>query len=219
MRIHLAISHQGKIIPFSHQHLLTGVIHKWLGQNEYHGDISLYSFSLLEGLTTLKQGFKPGKQTLSMFISAYHDEFIKQIITGIRKDNSMFSGLSVTDIFIQENPDLSNQSYFFLASPILIKLKTEDKIEHILFENPIADELLTRSIFNKMASCGIEDESLKIEFDKSYNGAKSKLIDYDGIGNRASFCPITINANPTTKAFIWNVGVGNSTGVGFGALK
>ena len=41
MRVHIKIEKNKQIIPFDHQHLLVGVIHKWLGWNEEHGKISL----------------------------------------------------------------------------------------------------------------------------------------------------------------------------------
>ena len=49
MRIHLKFKISNQTVPFDHQPLLVGAIHKWLGQNEEHGEISLYSFSRLEG--------------------------------------------------------------------------------------------------------------------------------------------------------------------------
>jgi CRISPR-associated endoribonuclease Cas6 len=64
----------------------------------------------------------------------------------------------------------------------------------------------------------VEDESLKIRFDTSVNGAKTKIIDYRGIKNRVNMCPVIIEGKPASKEFAWNVGVGNSTGVGFGAI-
>lgn len=49
MRLHFKIKTSRKALPFDHLPLLTGTIHKWLGQNNEHGDVSLYSFSQLEG--------------------------------------------------------------------------------------------------------------------------------------------------------------------------
>jgi len=47
MRIHLRISPNKEAVPFNYQHLLTGATHKWLGNNQEHGTVSLYSFSNL----------------------------------------------------------------------------------------------------------------------------------------------------------------------------
>lgn len=45
MRIQLKISPNKEVVPFGYQHLLTGAIHKWLGENQEHGSSSFYSFS------------------------------------------------------------------------------------------------------------------------------------------------------------------------------
>ena len=36
MRINLRISANKELVPFTYQHLLTGAIHKWLGDNQDH---------------------------------------------------------------------------------------------------------------------------------------------------------------------------------------
>jgi CRISPR-associated endoribonuclease Cas6 len=45
------------------------------------------------------------------------------------------------------------------------------------------------------------------------------MIIYKGIANKANWCPVIIKGRPETKLFAWNVGLGNSTGIGFGAIK
>ena len=77
---------------------------------------------------------------------------------------------------------------------------------------------MTETLKSKMKLVNLEDETLKIAFDKSYSKAKTKLITYNGINNKASLCPLIIKGKPKTKAFAWNVGIGNSTGIGFGAI-
>jgi CRISPR-associated endoribonuclease Cas6 len=63
-----------------------------------------------------------------------------------------------------------------------------------------------------------KDESLKIRFDTSAAGVKTKLVPYREIKIRANMCPVIIEGKPETKVFAWNVGLGNSTGAGFGAI-
>ena len=67
------------------------------------------------------------------------------------------------------------------------------------------------------------DNSLDIEFDLTYLKKCTKKFNYKKgkhvIENIASWCPVIIQGKPETKVFAWNVGVGNSTGIGFGALK
>lgn len=218
MRLHLKTHSSKAVIPFDHQHLLTGCIHKWLGNNKDHGEISLYSFSQLSGGTLYKEGliFKNGS---TFFFSSYNIDHIKKIISGIESDCSMFFDLAINEIIIEEDPDFSNREMFFAASPIFIKRRNEDREDHILFDHPRANEFLKETLLSKMGKVGMIDESLQIQFDTTYSRPSVKLITYKNIQNKASWCPVKISAKNETKLFAWNVGLGNSTGIGLGAIK
>lgn len=218
MRIHIKIKTSKIIIPFNHQHLLTGTIHKWIGWNNDHGKISLYSFSRLEGAKANKTGLKFESGT-SFFVSAVNPDLIKKVIAGIQTDPTMFNGLQVSEIILQEDPDLSERDLFFVASPIFIKRRVDNNIDHILFQDPRSNACLKETLSTKMKEVGIVDATFDIAFDKNHTRAASKKIDYNGIANRTSWCNVIIKGKPETKAFIWNIGIGNSTGIGFGAIK
>jgi CRISPR-associated endoribonuclease Cas6 len=218
MRIYLKIKTLNKIIPFDHQPLLTGTIHKWLGWNEEHGEISLYSFSQLTGGKVVANGLKFERET-SFFFSSYNPTLIKKMVSGIQSDPTMFYGLTVSEIIIQEDPDLSERNLFNAASPIFIKRRVGEKIDHILYNDPRANACLKETLTNKMNKVGITDESFDIRFDNSYFKAGTKKITYNGVQNRTNWCPVIIEGKPETKQFAWNVGLGNSTGIGFGAIK
>jgi CRISPR-associated endoribonuclease Cas6 len=218
MRAFLKIRPTSQIIPFDHQPLLVGTIHKWLGENEEHGNVSLYSFSRLEEATAQKEGLIFEKNC-NFFFSSYQPELIKRLISGIQKDPSLFLGLSVEEVILMEDPDLSERELFYPASPIFIKRKTNEKIEQIFYDNPDASAYLVETLRTKMEKAGLYDESLQIHFDISYPKAGTKLITYKGIKNKTNWCPIIIKGKTETKLFAWNVGLGNSTGIGFGAIK
>lgn len=218
MRIHLKIEPASGIIPFEHQRLLTGTIHKWLGKNEEHGKPSLYSFSRLSNGKKENNGLSL-KNGSTFFISAYDDGVIKKIIKGIQQDPTMFFGLTVSEIIIQENPDLNLRSIFYTASPIFIKWRTENKTEHIIYTDKRADEILTNSLKYKLNKAGIVDDTLAIHFQQNDVKAGTKKITYNGIDNKANWCSVKITGKPETKLFAWNVGLGSSTGIGFGAIK
>jgi CRISPR-associated endoribonuclease Cas6 len=212
------IDSSSKVIPYDHQPLLVGVIHRWLNWNKEHGQISLYSFSRLEGGKIMQEGLKFEKGA-SFFFSSYNVDLIKKMIAGIQTDPSMFHDLYVSEVILQEDPDLTDREIFFVASPVFIKRRVERKIDHIIFSDPRADLCLKETLQTKMKKAGIKDESFDIRFDKSYPRAGTKKITYHGIENRASWCPVIIQGKPETKLFAWNVGLGNSTGIGFGAIK
>ena len=155
-----------------------------------------------------------------MFISAHSNDLIKSIITNIQADSTMFCGLKVQEIIIQENPELTDKEYFLAASPIFIKRKTEnDRVKHYGYNEKETSAFLLETLQNKMAKVGLIDETLDICFDQNYPNAKSTVVHYNGIKNKANICPIIIKGKPETKIFAWNVGVGNSTGIGLGAIK
>lgn len=219
MRIHLKINANGVTIPFNHQHMLTGTIHKWIGINDEHGKTSLYSFSRLEGAIKYYDELK-FKDQAYLFFSSIDEDLIKKLISGIRTDNKLFNGLEVKEIIIQEDPDLSDRSLFLAASPILIKRLENNSVRHILYNDPNAGTYLKETIDKKMGIAGLDfDDSLEITFDCKNTSSKTMMISYKGIMNRVSWCPVFISANSETKKFIWNVGLGNSTGIGLGAIR
>lgn len=219
MRILIRTTKNNNIIPFNYQGLLAGTLHKWLEYNEIHNKMSLYSFSWLSGTSINRQGFNcPNGAT--WFISFYDNTYVKKIIKSIMSSPDMFCGLRVTDVIIKETPIFSEMKCFKLASPILLKEKKDnDNIIHITYKDDNVDELLEKSIRHKMKMANIpEDDSLKITIDKNSSECKTKFVKIHNIGNRCFLCPIKIEGSDITKEFIWNVGLGNSTGVGFGSL-
>lgn len=218
MRIHLKIKADNQLIPFNHQQWLVGTFHKWLGQNEEHGNLSLYSFSWMSGGKKERGGLRFGDFAY-LFISCHDVNLTRDLVEGIQKDPTMFEGLSVSEITLQHAPDLSDRNHFLVASPIFIKRKDGERVEHIFYNDKRSSSCLEETLRNKMAKAGLQDESLSIRFDTSYHAAMTKKITYDGIENRANWCPVIIEGKPETKQFAWHVGLGNSTGIGFGAIK
>lgn len=220
MRIYLKTSCNDEVVSFDYQKYLVGVLHKWLGTNSEHDSISLYSFSWLHHGIKSKNGldFPNGA---SWFISFYEDAKVKHIISSILKKPEMFAGMKVVDISIEETPNLESRSLFYLGSPIFIKRIDLDskKTQHYTFDDSLSSQLMKETLMHKMEIAGLPmDDTLKIHFDLGYEKRRIKLVNYRGIKNKANICPIYIEGKPETKAFAWNVGIGNSTGIGFGSI-
>lgn len=220
MRIHIKTTKNKELIPFNYQQNIVGAIHKWIGdKNEFHDGISLFSFSWLNGGKSKVKGldFQNGA---SWFISCHEPDMLKKIITGIQEFPEIAFGLAVSEIFIERDKTFhQSENRFLLGSPVLVKRYLgENNVKHYSFEDEETRLLLKETLLRKMNKAGIIDESLSIYFDKNYHSPKTKLVDYKGIKNKANMCPIIIEANPETLTFAWNVGVGNSTGIGFGSL-
>lgn len=219
MRAFLQLSNSKDLIPFNYQSFLTGAIHKWIGiNNNVHGRSSLYSFSWLQNIDTVRNGLKT-KPSSYFFISAYDETVIKTIIKGILADPVLCFGINITDIQIQSNPVFTKKEKFFSASPVFIKRRYDNKEKHIIYKDNDANKFLTETIKKKAILAEVESDGLQVSFDREYETPKSKVIYYKNIGNKVSICPIIVEGTPEQIAFVWNVGVGNSTGIGFGALK
>lgn len=219
MRINLKTSPNVLPVPFDYQQKLVGTIHKWIGENSFHNEISLYSFSWLNGGRKVGNALQFSNGA-SMFISFYDDNIIKKIIKAILDTPEMFCGMSVTDITLNPEPKLAERDLFYCASPIFIKRKLDDgTIKQYNFNHEDASLYLKETLISKMRKAGLEeDETLDISFDLTYPKKKLKLIHYHNIGNKASLCPVIIKGKEATKRFAYDVGIGNSTGIGFGAI-
>src|SRR5690606_4093003 len=133
MRLYIKLSKNKDIIPFNYQHMLTGVVHKWIGeQNEEHGKRSFFSFSWLQNTQTSNTGIHLNHRSY-FFVSAYDAELIKKIIKGILKKPDLFCGVKAIDIHIKEKPEFSNEERFLLNSPVLIRKQEGEKTKHVTY--------------------------------------------------------------------------------------
>lgn len=219
MRIHLETSKSNGIIPFNYQSYLTGALHKWIGPNNLHDEsLSLYSFSWLKGGTTDSAGlsFKTGAH---FFISAHDPELIKSIVKNIRKQPEIAFGLEVKNIVIIDDPKFHSSRNFFAASPIFIKRSINGNDKHFTYKDSESSELLTETLKNKLRKADLDDSEVSVHFDLEFSRPKTKVIYYHNIGNKVTICPVIIKGSPDQLLFAWNVGIGNSTGIGFGAIE
>ncbi|HRF40576.1 MAG TPA: CRISPR-associated endoribonuclease Cas6, partial [Saprospiraceae bacterium] len=83
----------------------------------------------------------------------------------------------------------------------------------------MADTYLTETLHAKLIRAGLDTAGVTVRFDENYTSPKTKLVSYRDLKIKATFCPVIITGSPEAIAFAWQVGVGNSTGIGFGALR
>ena len=219
MRIYLKLSKSKKQLPFNYQPYLTGALHKWIGsENELHEGVSLYSFSWLQDVNVNSNGINVTDRSY-FFISAFDDGLIKRIISGIINDPCLCFDIHVTDVEIAEEPTFLNKHTFLVASPVFIKRRFENKIKHLVYSDADSKQYLTETLQKKLLLAGLDPRGVGVAFEASFSSPRVKLIRYKAVDNRVSICPVVVEGTPEQIAFAWNVGVGNSTGIGFGALK
>ncbi len=222
MRIKLSLSPNTTTVGFDYQQKLIGVVHKWLGTNSIHDNISLYCFSSLFNGKIGKNGYEFHNGAI-WILSFYDCQYINQIIKNIFKDATVLNGMSVTDIDILEDIKFDYGDYhrFSLLSPIFIKRRLQDgNVKFYLFDNEESNKLMVETLKHKMQIAGLEeDESLDIKFDLDYQAKKTKLVTIHNIKNKCNMCPVLIKGKPETISFAYDVGIGNLTGSGFGVIE
>ena len=217
MRLHFSLTPNTEKVPFEYQRYLIGAFHKWMGENKIHDKISLYSLSWLQGGKMIKDGFD-FPSGAKWFISFWDEDIGKQLIMSAMREPDVCCGMAVSEIQIQETPEFSEKERFTTASPILIRKYDEKRrAKHLTYNDEEADAYMTETLRKKLKQAGIEAEA-KTCFDKSYYNSKTKLVEINGIKNRANFCPVIVEGDKEAVKFAWNVGIGHSTGCGFGAL-
>jgi CRISPR-associated endoribonuclease Cas6 len=194
-------------------------MHKWMGPNNAeHGQQSLYSFSWLQHTQANRAGLQLTKDAY-VFVSAYDEALIKRIMKGILTAPEVFCGAVVKDIEVTNEPDFSTEERLFLGSPILLRQREGDKTRHITFRDEVFEHLLTLNLKAKLRAARLSDEAISLQLDKEYAHPQTKLVDYKGIKNKTTLAPVIIKGTPEQISFAWTVGLGQSTGIGFGSIK
>ncbi|GAB4499819.1 MAG: CRISPR-associated endoribonuclease Cas6 [Saprospiraceae bacterium] len=219
MRIYLKLSQNKEVVPFDHQVNLVGALHKWLGKNDVHDQLSFYSMSWLRG------GREFGKNGLvfpngaDWFISAHDTDLIKKLVNGILDDPKIAFGMKVVEVTLRKTPAYESGSRFYLGSPVLVKRNLGERQKHFTFDETETDALLTETFHFKLSKAGLPVAGAVARFDRDHPAAKTKLSTYRGIQNKVNYCPVILEGSPEQIGFAWDVGVGNSTGIGFGSLQ
>lgn len=222
MRIQLKLSPATSIVPYDYPYQIGRLIHKWLGRdNDFHDAISLYSFGQLQGGIGTVEGIKfPYGATLN--ISAWDDSFINRIIANMKHSDEFVGGMRLQVVNAITMPDFQNRVLLRLESPMLLKANQPGGgTQFLTFQHgEIANQALTNTVLRKLKEAGLGDYEGKISLAfRPDRNSKTKLIDIKGIQSRASMCAIYVSAPVEVMKFIWLTGVGNGTGMGFGAIK
>ena len=226
MRLNLALSPNTDSVPFNHLHWLTGTLHKWAGpDNALHDGPSLYSIGWLKG-GHAEDGALTFPDGARWRLSFWAADAAKQVLDGILQDPSVCAGMRVVEAQQQTTPSFSGGYRFQVDAPVVARRRRDDgSREYLLYDDERADAALTRTLRAKMRATDLDVDSseVKVRFDRGYDGARTKLATIEKGGHevhhKGSECPVIVEGPAEAARFTWNVGVGELTGSGFGALK
>ena len=222
MRLQLQLTPNTEPAPFNHLHQLTGTLHKWLGPNDAHDGISLYSFGWLRGAES-RNGSLQFPKGAQWNISFYDDDKARQLLAGMLDEPSVAYGMTISEIREIAPPTFRSEHYFTTdgSSIIIRQQRLDGSREYLLWDNPVSDQALTQSFQHKMSTAGFDgiDLNVRLRFDRSYLNARTRKITIKGTHHRGSECPVIVEGTPKAQYFAWTVGLGELTGSGFGALR
>ena len=229
MKIKIEFTKNNEPVPFDYISKLNGYLHKILGNdNKFHDGISLYSTSFLHGgkmdKKTKMLNFSDGG---IWYVSSNDGNFILDFINNIYNHIDFAYGMKLSKVEMIK-PELINENDLYLfntKSPILLKERNFETNKNVYYTHEddlkITSQMMKNIILKKASKIGFEinSDDFFISFNNLYDGSKIKWVKVKSVGNKASACPIFLKTKRKDVAeFIYNVGVGHSTGSGFGFL-
>ena len=226
MRIQLILSPNTQPVPFSYLQDLRSALHTWLGPNDLHDDLSLYSLGWLKG------GSKIGKnlyflEGATWNLGFYDSDLGWELAKGIIANKHLAYGMNVEKALEMPMPRFESPTRFAVDGAVLVRdRRADDTRECVLWNDIRADVLLTQKLIQKMQKAGLgeQHQQVKVRFDRSYAKAREKVMTAKRLPNakdiqhKGSVCPVIVEGTPEAIQFAWLVGVGELTGSGFGAL-
>ena len=205
-------------VPVNNQDKMNSYIHSCLGSNnKYHDTFSDYSISSLQG------GRLTDKGTLSfensepyIVVSTLNEKFLNDIMLGIMASQKEVMTMKFDHC---EVADFKPHKFFdkvISISPILLKDKNDKKI---VYQDAGWLERLNEQSIAKLGHMDIIDPTFKIEFSGDQKRAKKKLVYVGTVSNPCSSVRLKVSGTKEARTAIYNLGLGNSTGCGFGAVK
>lgn len=226
MRIQLVLSSNTQPVPFSYLHDLRDTLHKWLGPNDIHDDLSLYSLGWLKGGEKIgKNLYFPHGATCNL--GFFDSDLGWELAKGIIADKHLAYGMMVEKALEVPVPRFESPAHFAVDGFVLVRdRRADDSRECVLWNDIRSDVLLTQKLVKKMQKAGLAEkhQQVKVRFDRTYTKAREKVMTAKrmngskDIQHKGSVCPVIIEGTPEAIQFAWLVGVGDLTGSGFGAL-
>lgn len=208
-------------VPFDYQHALTGLFHRWLGENSLHGKQSYYSLGWLKGDSYVRNGKLFFREKVSWDLGLPTEELADRFMNGISKHRFHLYGMKFLSRETLPTPDFSAGICRFTPnSPVLLRKSIgKGRRRHVIYTDPISDDLLTASALRRAEQFGVvADGTVRMRFVRNDPKAATRLVTIRSVKWRASACAIDAEATAELLQTLWVTGIGELTGSGFGAL-
>ncbi len=222
MRIKIKFSKNIESVPINNQAILNSYIHKCLGVNNvYHDAKSNYNISHLYGgklnVEAKTLYFDEGGYIV---VSSKDSEFINKLLIGIINNPVLINGMCFAGVDHIKEEFVNGWNYFATLSPFIIKKYVDkSKYSFITLKDDDFEEQVKNYLINKITKINskldLSDFDVKIPISSKH---KVKKILVKNVINSANSCHINIHTNKKVAELLYNIGVGQSTGSGFGTI-
>ena len=197
MRLNLRLTANTEPVPSNHLHRLTGALHTWIGWNEAHDGLSLYAFGWLQG-GQRADGHLTFPRGATWRVSFYDTDVAKRLLDGIMQAPTITAGMRVFEVKEQAVPQFSGCYRFKVDAPAVARRTCDDGSRaYLTWQDEAADAVLTR-VLRKLEVAGFEaaHRDARVQFDRTYRGARTKLAEIKGVKHRGSICPVVVEGPP-----------------------
>ena len=238
----------GITLPVNYNHLLAGVIYRFLAESdpEYASFLheegyraaekrfKLFTFSQLMGERRRITGDKIHfRSPLTWYVSSPVERFLSHFADTLLTEGRLSLAqrqLPIRDVTIPRIPRFQPEMRFRCLSPIVMTTTREhnDKqaMHYCMPDDPALSELIRQNLIRKHEAIlgrAPQDDTLTFAFDKAYidrrQGRVTRLVDYKGIKIRGIMCPFRVSGNPALIQIGYECGFGDKNSAGFGMVE
>jgi CRISPR-associated endoribonuclease Cas6 len=222
MRIKINFTKNTENVP-NNQDFINSYIHaKCLKHNDYHDTPSDYCISRLLGGTVIENGkyvnYPNGGYLL---LTSLDYEFLNKIILGVMNNPNIGYGMTLVNIEDIKEEFYNGFNYFKTTKSGFI-LRRKNPINnskyHTINDDDIND-VLKNHIINKFSKINpnLDFSNFTVEITNHKSNKTVNLL-VKNVVNTSNICQIKINSNKKLAEYIYNYGIGQSTGSGFGTI-
>lgn len=216
MRIKIKLSGVSEL-TINNQSKVNSFIHRCLGKNNIYHDVhSDYVVSNLRGgkliRGTNKVNFSDG---CFIVVSSLDNTFINKLLIGLMSGIEFGDGIRFLGIENIDEVIYDGYNYFRTLTPILLKVGGEIKTLEDKDYVSLLELSTKRKLLKIDSSLDLSNFSIEIV---SHPKHKVRSINIKGNYTRCSDCQLTIRGSKAVCEILYEVGIGKSTGSGFGLL-
>lgn len=218
MRIIIKFSKNTEQVP-NNLNVVNSYIHTCIGRNnEYHNAQSDYCVSRLLGGNIVDGGKNIDYPNGGFIIvTSLNTEFLNKIIMGLLQNTSIGYGMEFKGVDQVNEEFYNGWNHFKTTSAGFILKKPEGGFYTL--EDTNIQLVLTEHIINKFSKINpkFDFSTLKIEIN-NHSSHKVESIYSKSVKNISNICQINIHTNKELAEALYNYGIGQSCGSGFGTV-